>query len=69
MNIPWFLIPFFALSPIIVIAMLVMLFVWAWNPEVIRKHERGGISIRWTRAIVGATLALVVTLIVVLPRL
>jgi len=64
-----FVVAFMALSPFIVFSMLVAVFLVTWNPEVLAKHREGGISIQWTRAILGMTLMLVVALIVVLPRL
>ena len=64
-----FVIAFIRLSPFIAVSMVTALLFATWRPELLQKHREGGISIQWTRTILGMTLVLVLTLIVVLPRL
>src|SRR5262245_30754060 len=49
------------LSPFIVVNTLAALLIATWREDVLEKHRNGDISIQWTRAILGMTLALVVT--------
>ena len=58
-----------AISQPLVIFMVALLLVLSWRPAVVANHAKHGISIIWTRTILGVTLALVLALIVVLPRL
>jgi len=64
-----FVVLFIRLSPFIVVSMVAGLLIATWHPAALAKHREGGMSIVWTRAIIGTTLMLVLTLIVVLPRL
>ena len=60
---------FIAASPFIVISMIIGLLLYSFQPATLHRHRESGMNIWGTRLIITMTLALVLTLIIVLPRL
>ena len=49
----------YPIAPPIVIVMVVWLLLQTWKAEVMARHRQNGLSIRWTRFLVGSALVLV----------